>query len=204
MKTTVNYWLGGAVLICGLASGAAHAGGATSLNAALKGVYPFNETIIGVTAPATGPTCPQTLAPGSVTSQLMLTNQGTWTFDGAGNMNAQDTGVLVTAPGTGEAADVAASAASCPGTYTVNADHTVDMAYVCGLAGGYVQFVVQSHGVITPHNILVAIPPAAGGQTRVLQEFVGGVLAACAVVGENTNVMRVSGSGYHWPVGATN
>ncbi len=115
-------------------------------------------------------------------------------------MDAEDTGVLVTVPGTGEAADVLASAASCPGTYTVNADHTVDMDYTCGLAGGYVKFVVQSHGVLTSTNMLVAIPPAAGGQTRVLSEYVGGTLAACAVIGENTNVVRVNGAGFHWPV----
>jgi len=172
----------------------------TSANATLKGTYPFNETLIGVTAPATGSTCPQTLAPGTVSGTLQVTDQGLWTFDGAGNMEANDTGVLVTTPGTGEPADVSASVASCGGTYHVNANNTVDMAYVCSLAGGYVQFVVQSHGVLTPVNMLVAIPPAAGGLTRVLSEYVGGVLAACAVVGENTNVIKVSGAGYSWPV----
>ena len=182
-----------------LAAGAPASGAQDKGNATLKGVFPFNETIIGVVAPATGGACPQTLAAGTISSQLMLTNQGTWTFDGKGGMDAEDTGVLVTVPGTGEAADVLASMASCPGTYTVNADHTVDMAYTCGLAGGYVKFVMQPHGVLTPTNMLVAIPPAAGGQTRVLSECVGGILAACAVIGENTNVVRVNGAGFHWP-----
>ena len=183
------------------AAGAAHAA-TTSPNATLQGTFPFSGTIIGVTAPATGPTCPSTLAPGSIGGQLFLTSQGTWTFDGKGNMEANATGVLQTAPGTGEAADVSASVSSCAGTYTVNANHTVDMAYVCSLAGGYVQFVIQAHGVITPANILIAIPPAAGGRSRVLSEYVGGVLAACAVVGENTTVMRLGGTGVHWPVAA--
>ena len=106
-----------------------------TLNATLKGTYPFNETIIGATAPANGPSRPQTLAPGTVQGTLMLTNQGQWTFDGAGNMEANDAGLLVTTPGTGEAADVSASAASCGGAYTVNANNTVDMAYVGGLRG---------------------------------------------------------------------
>jgi hypothetical protein len=202
MTLKSQYLAAAAAVAIGLAAGAVHAGGASqaSLNATMKGVFPFNETIIGVTAPATGPTCPQTLAAGSVTSQLQLTNQGEWTFDGKGNLSIVDTGVLVTSPGTGEAADVAASMANCSGTYKVNADHTVDMAYTCGLAGGYVQFIVQSRGLLSPTNMLVAIPPAAGGQTRVLQELVGGNLAACAVIGENTNMMRVNGPGYSWPV----
>jgi hypothetical protein len=185
-----------AVLLSGNAGHAANGG-----NASLKGTFPFNETIIGVTAaaPANGAPCPQTLAANSVTSELAITNQGMWTFDGAGNVNISDTGVLVTTPGAGEAADVTASAASCGGTYHVNNDNTVDMAYTCGLANGYVQFIVQAHGVITPTNILVAIPPAAGGQERVLSELVGGKLAACAVIGENTNLMRVPGPGFSWP-----
>ena len=180
-----------------LSGGAGHAG--SSGNASLKGTFPFNETIIGVSAPATGATCPQTLASGSVTSELAITNQGMWTFDGNGNVNISDTGVLVTTPGTGEPADVTASAASCGGTYHVNNNNTVDMAYTCGIANGYVQFVVQAHGIITPNNILVAIPPGAGGQERVLSEYVGGNLAACAVIGENTNLMRVPGPGFSWP-----
>jgi hypothetical protein len=186
-----------ALLALLLSGGLAHA---ESANAKLKGTFPFNETIIGVTAPATGPTCPQTLAPGTVNSTLQLTNQGLWTFDGNGHMEADDTGVLVTTPGTGQVADVAASVATCVGTYNVNADNTVDMAYNCGLAGGFVQFVVQSRGVLTPVNMLVAIPPAAGGQTRVLSEYVGGQLAACAVIGENTNMIRTKAPGVRWPV----
>ena len=183
-------------MLTGAAASHADGGG----NASLKGTFPFNETIIGVSAPATGGTCPQTLAPGTVTSELSITNQGMWTFDGKGNVDINDTGVLITTPGTGEPADVSASAASCGGTYHVNNDNTVDMAYTCGVAGGFVQFVVQAHGVITPTNMLVAIPPGAGGQERVLKEYVGGALAACAVIGENTNLMRVQGPGFHWPV----
>ena len=176
-------------------------------NAGMKGTYPFNETIIGaIGSPdsATG-ACPTSLP--SSAQQLTLTNQGTWSFDGAGNMLAQDTGVLMTAPGQGGAFDVIASQANCPGTYNVRSDGTVDMVYNCSVPAGpgaSVEFDVQSKGVLTPANMLVAIPPALGGGMRVLNEYfvAGGVktLIACAVIGENTSVMRTNKKGQVWPV----
>jgi hypothetical protein len=171
----------------------------TTLNSCLKGNFPYNETLIGVDAPATGPACSATLAPGSVTGTIMLTTQGSWTFDGAGNIATAASGVLVSAPGTGEAADPSVAAENCSGTYSVNQDGTLDMAYVCSLAGGSVQTTYQAHGVITPTSILVTVPPAAGGQPRVLSEYVGGLLAACETVGMNTNVVRTNGPGFVWP-----
>ncbi len=76
MTAKSRYLAAGAAMA--MAAGGAHAYGAQDkANATLKGVFPFNETIIGVVAPATGGACPQTLAAGSINSQLMLTNQGT-------------------------------------------------------------------------------------------------------------------------------
>jgi hypothetical protein len=180
---------GGAILAALASSGAAHA---ASSNSILKGAFPFNETIIAAIAPA-GPgqtSCGSTLAT-PVQQQLTLTNQGTWTFDGKGGMLAQDTGVLTLLPGTSQYMDVSYSAASCPGTYQVSGN-TVTMTYTCSLAGGALQFDVQSVGQITASSILVAIPPASGGVMRILPEYLvtngQRTLLACAVVGENTHV----------------
>ncbi len=195
---------GGSVILLTMMSGVANAEEKLN-NANLRGVFPFNETIIGAVAPTTAAACPTALS--SSAQQLTLTNQGTWAFDGAGHMLAEDTGVLMTAPGQGGAFDVIASAATCPGTYNVQQDGTVQMVYTCSVPAGpgaTVQFDVQSKGVLTPTNMLVAIPPATGGGTRVLNEYftVGGTrtLIACVVIGENTNVVRTRKPGQRWPV----
>jgi hypothetical protein len=172
---------------------AARADTSTNSNSTLKGTFPFNETIIAGVAPA-GPgqtQCGSSLAT-PVQQQLTLTNQGQWTFDGAGHVSIQDTGVLTLLPGTGQYMDVSASAASCAGTYTVTGS-TVSMAYTCSLAGGVIQFDVQALGQITPTAVLVAIPPAANGQARILPEYFVAptgqrTLLACTIVGENTHI----------------
>jgi hypothetical protein len=175
-----------------LAAGAASAERNSESNAALKGSYPFNETIIGAVSPASpGQTaCGQTLT-NPVAQQLTLTNQGIWTFDGKGNLEINDTGVLTVTPGTNQYMDVSYSAASCAGTYAVSGNK-VSMKYTCGVAGGVVQFDVIALGLITPSSILVAVPPAAGNTMRIVPEYfaAGGArtLIACTVIGENTHI----------------
>ena len=87
------------------------------------------------------------------------------------------------------------SEAHCDGTYLVERDSTVSMDYVCSVPanGGQVQFDVHARGVLTPHILQVAIPPAANGKARITPMYFassfGRSLIGCAIVGENTTVV---------------
>ena len=178
------------------------------LNSAVKGTFPFNETIIAAVQYVQGvTTCPQTVSP---TQQLSLTNQGSWTFDGAGNLSIDDTGVEVLVPGNGGApATVAYSQAHCAGTYQVNKNSTVSLHYYCSVPASYpvtsstsyATFDVHSNGVISKNLIQVAVPSAGPGQIQVTPVYLtsssgsippGSPLIGCSVVGENTTVAFTS------------
>jgi len=178
-----------------------------NLNASVKGTYPFNETIIaGVATPVAG-VCPAA-TPGqpypNVYQQLSLTNQGTWSFDGKGNVKMDDTGVEVLVPGAGtHPVDVMYSEAHCKGTYQVNANSTIDFHYYCSVpqpGNFWVTFDVTAKGIITPHTILVAVPPAPNATARVTPVYFGSneysingaSLVGCSVVGENTTISLTS------------
>ena len=178
-------------------------------NASIKGTFPFNETIIaGISAPGGSNLCDA--APDAY-EQFSLTNQGLWTFDGSGHVHMDDTGVSVVVeknPPTPPAAPVTIqsgySEAHCDGTYQVQGDSTVEMDYICAVPAGpdhAVQFDVHAHGVITPHIIQVAVPPAGPGamrQTPIYYAYTpngnwtykgsrGQI--GCGVVGENTTIV---------------
>jgi hypothetical protein len=162
-------------------------------NRSLKGVFPFNETIIAGIAPFTGNACPTDASQLVITQQFSLTNQGTWGFDGVGHVHMDDTGVQVIAQGGQITAGY--SEAHCDGTYQVQHDATISMDYICSVpsAGGQVQFDVHARGVITRNVIQVAIPPAPGNKARITPvHFASGsgrTLIGCSIVGENTTVV---------------
>jgi hypothetical protein len=175
-------------------------------NASLKGVFPFNETIIAGIAPFQGTACPTDASQLVITQQFSLTNQGTWGFDGVGHVHMDDTGVSVVVqvqngpPPTTITSGY--SEAHCDGTYSVGNDSTVSMDYICSVPapGGQVQFDVHAIGVITPHIIQVAVPPAPGNKARVtpvhFASTSGRVLIGCSIVGENTTIVLDKDDGH--------
>ena len=186
--------IGVAVIAATALFGASGAAQAEELsNASLKGVFPFNETIIAGIAPFQGDRCPSDPSALAITQQFSLTNQGTWGFDGQGRVHMDDTGVQVIVQGGQVSAGY--SEAHCDGTYLVERDSTVSMDYVCSVPanGGQVQFDVHARGVLTPHILQVAIPPAANGKARITPMYFassfGRTLIGCAIVGENTTVV---------------
>ena len=181
--------IGVAVIAATALLGASGAAQAEELsNASLKGVFPFNETIIAGIASFQGAGVAR-----AITQQFSLTNQGTWGFDGQGRVHMDDTGVQVIVQGGQVSAGY--SEAHCDGTYLVERDSTVSMDYVCSVPanGGQVQFDVHARGVLTPHILQVAIPPAANGKARITPMYFassfGRTLIGCAIVGENTTVV---------------
>ena len=98
-------------------------------NSDLKGDFPFNETIhvIQQTNPPSGGACGATLT-GPVT-ELIITDQGTWSFDGKGNVTIKDSGILITNNPPSDASQVVPEAAQCVGKYNLLDKSTVDFHY---------------------------------------------------------------------------
>ncbi len=185
--------------------GAAYGASSSALNNQLKGTFPFNETIIAAiaTVPPSG-TCPKSVTNGStdlnVVQHFSLTNQGTWSFDGAGNVNMDDTGVQVTWTPYSSKVEVAASSASCKGNYSVNSDASIDFHYYCSLpnpsGSGYVTFDVTAKGFISKNIVQVSVPNSGPNQILVTPVYIstlpytitGATPAGCSVVGENTTI----------------
>jgi hypothetical protein len=162
-------------------------------NRSLKGIFPFNETIVAGIAPFQGDACPTDASQLAITQQFSLTNQGTWGFDGAGHVHMDDTGVQVIVQGGQVSAGY--SEAHCDGTYLVAQDATISMDYICSVPanGGQIQFDVHARGVIKRNIIQVAIPPAPGNKARItpvhFASNTGRTLIGCSIVGENTTVV---------------
>ncbi len=149
--------------------------------------------------------CDHGLPPGAIQQQLTLTNRGTWTFDGKGNLSISDDGVLTILPGSSQFLDVSPSHADCSGTYNVLPDNSVDMNYACAVAGGAIVFdKIHAVGRLTSAVMLVAVPNSPDGQLVLgPQYFVSGstrTLIACTITAENTTIGRVNAAHNAWPV----
>jgi hypothetical protein len=178
-----------------------------NLNSSVKGTFPFNETIIAGIASVDQTTgkCPNLLPSyPNVFQQLSLTNQGTWSFDGAGHVHMDDTGVQVVVPGAGSPANTTYSEAHCDGTYDVKPDSTIAFHYYCSVPAGpgnYITFDVHAKGVISKTMIQVAVPSAGPNQLQVTPVYTGpnvssldgATLYGCSVVGENTTIAYWTG-----------
>ena len=156
----------------------------------LKGDFPFNESLQFATASAQDGTCPHVLT-GPVT-QSLVTNTGTWSFDGDGHLKIVDQGVLMQVPST-DASQVTPINAVCKGTYRLLNDDTVDLHYNCSTSPGSF-FQVHTIGKITPDNILVAVQHRIDGSLEVTPFFVGGNIEACVYIAENTVIARTKKS----------
>lgn len=152
----------------------------------LKGDFPFNENLQFATASAQDGTCPHVLT-GPVTHSL-VTNTGTWSFDGNGHLKIVDQGVLMQVPST-DASQVTPINGVCKGTYRLLNDDTVDLHYNCSTSPGSF-FQVHTIGKITPDNILVAVEHRIDGSLEVTPLFVGGNIEACVYIAENTVIAR--------------
>jgi hypothetical protein len=156
----------------------------------LKGDFPFNENLQFATASAQDGTCPHVLT-GPVT-QSLVTNTGTWSFDGDGHLKIVDQGVLMQVPST-DASQVTPINGVCKGTYRLLNDDTVDLHYNCSTSPGSF-FQVHTIGKITPDNILVAVQHRIDGSLEVTPLFVGGNIEACVYIAENTVIARTKKS----------
>jgi len=152
----------------------------------LKGDFPFNENLQFATGSAQHGTCPHVLT-GPVT-QSLVTNTGIWSFDGAGNLKIVDQGVLMQVPST-DASQVTPINGVCKGTYRLLDDDTVDLRYNCSTSPGSF-FRVHTVGKVRPSNILVAVDHRVDGSLEVTPFFVGGNLAACVYIAENSVIAR--------------
>jgi hypothetical protein len=152
----------------------------------LKGDFPFNENLQFATGSAQDGSCPHVLT-GPVT-QALVTNTGTWSFDGHGNLKIVDQGVLMEVPST-DASQVTPINSVCKGTYRFLNDDTVDLHYNCSTSPGSF-FQVHTVGKITPDNILVAVQHTIDGSLEVTPLFVGGSIEACVYIAENTVIAR--------------
>ena len=156
----------------------------------LKGDFPFNENLQFATASAQDGTCPPLLT-GPVT-QSLVTNTGTWSFDGDGHLKIVDQGVLMQVPST-DASQVTPINGVCKGTYRLLNDDTVDLRYNCSTSPESF-FQVHTIGKITPDNILVAVQHRIDGSLEVTPLFVGGNIEACVYIAENTVIARTKKS----------
>jgi hypothetical protein len=162
----------------------------------LKGDYPFNETIHIVQQPAINRACPTSAAnlTGSVTSSVLI-DAGVFSFDGKGNVNIKDRGVLWLASQVTDASQIVPAETNCVGNYNFLDAVTLDFHYKCSSDNFASYFVVHATGKVTPFNILVEVPHNGDGSLPVSPFVRGGYIASCAVVGQATVISRVPGEG---------
>jgi hypothetical protein len=163
----------------------------SSVNA-LKGDFPFNETIHIIQQPAINRSCPTSAAnlTGSVSSSVLI-DTGIFSFDGKGNLNIKDSGMLWPESQPLDPSQIVPVETSCTGTYNFLDATTVDLHYKCSSDNFASYFVVHTTGKVTQSNILVEVPHNSDGSLQVSPFVRGGYIASCAVVGENTVISRL-------------
>ena len=155
-------------------------------NSDLKGTFPFNETIHIVQQGAVGGQCGTSLS-GPV-STAVYNDTGYWTFDGKGNMWAQDHGTYVTVFPPTDASQVTGAGASCKGTYTIPETGKVYLHYKCSLDNWVSYFDVHSLGHLTGTTLLVETMSNSDGSPGVTPYVLKGATVGCSNVLENTVV----------------
>jgi hypothetical protein len=159
----------------------------------VRGKFPSNETVIGgVAFVASGTTaCPTDATKLNITQQVSITNQGLWTFDGKGHIQVDDTGVEVTVTQS-QSTVIAAQQwkAHCEGTYNIESDGSLAIDNICSIPG-MLQIDLHSRGILTPHIILQAAPPALTVSPVYSVSATGTrSLVACALIGANGTIVR--------------